>query len=51
MARLAQVACEEHSDGLSVGIGSLKELDCDNGDNGLYIVGNEWEILARKFAR
>jgi hypothetical protein len=50
MARLTQVVCEFFPDGLSVGIGRLKEMDCDNGDNGLYIVGNHWEIIGRKYA-
>lgn len=36
------------ADGLSVGIGPLDSLDCDNGDNGLYIVDG-WEIVGREF--
>jgi hypothetical protein len=36
---------------LSVGIGPLSTLDCDNYDNGLYIVGPDWEIQTRKYNR
>ncbi len=50
-ARLCQVVGEFFGgDGLSVGISTLDELDCDNGDNGLYIIKG-WEIVGRKYAR
>ena len=32
---------------LSVGVGPLSTLDCDNFDNGLYIIGEEWNISER----
>ena len=35
-------------DGLSVGIDTLNRLDCDNGDNGTYIIEN-WEIVEQKY--
>ncbi len=35
--------------GLSLGVGPLDQLDCDNWDNGMYIVGPRWEILRRKY--
>ena len=35
-------------DGLSVGIDTVDKLDCDNWDNGVYIIKN-WEIIDRKF--
>jgi hypothetical protein len=31
--------------GLSVGVDILKNLDCDNYDNGVYQVGKNWEIV------
>lgn len=48
-ARLCQVIANfMGGSGLSVGIQRYGELDCDNGDNGLYIIEN-WEIVDRKF--
>lgn len=38
-------------DGLSVGVGELGILDCDNWDNGLYIIGGDWEIVERQYKR
>jgi len=34
---------------LSMGVGSLAELDTDNFDNGLFIIGPDWEIKEREF--
>lgn len=34
-------------DGLSVGVDTLKNLDCDNHDNGVYQVGADWRIVGR----
>jgi hypothetical protein len=34
--------------GLSVGIDTLENLDCDNYDNGMYII-KDWEIVGREF--
>jgi len=31
----------------SLGIGTLDQLDCDNYDNGVYVIGGDWEIIAR----
>jgi hypothetical protein len=31
----------------SLGIGELKRLDCDNFDNGVYVIGNDWQITDR----
>lgn len=36
-------------DGLSVGVDSLSNLDCDNGDNGVFVVDGEWEIIGREY--
>lgn len=32
-------------DGLSVGVDILARLDCDNWDNGVYQVGEDWRIV------
>lgn len=37
------------TDGLSVGIDRCGQLDTDNGDNGTYLIGGDWEIVGRKF--
>ena len=33
----------------SIGIGRVRDLDYDNGDNGTYLIGGDWEILGREF--
>ena len=49
-ARLVQVVANFFgAGGLSVGVAPFKSLDCDNGDNGVYIVKG-WEIVGREFA-
>jgi len=35
----------------SMGVGPLDSLDCDNYDNGLYIVGKGWRITDRFYER
>lgn len=48
-ARLCQVIANFFGgDGLSVGIDRCCQLDCDNYDNGVYIISN-WQIVGRKF--
>lgn len=32
------------TDGLSVGLGTCDQLDCDNGDNGTWLIGDDWSI-------
>lgn len=50
-ARLAQVIANfMGDDGLSVGIDTVNHLDCDNGDNGTYIIKG-WEIVDREYFR
>lgn len=46
-ARLCQVVGNFFGGGYSVGVDTLSNLDCDNGDNGTYIIEN-WEIVDRK---
>ena len=49
MARLCGLICEffDLKSSISVGIGQLKELDCDNRDNGVYVIGAGWAIQSR----
>lgn len=47
-ARLTEVISNFFEGGLSVGIDLLENLDCDNGDNGVYIIKN-WEIVKRRY--
>lgn len=47
-ARLAQVVGNYFGGGTSVGIDTVSHLDCDNWDNGVYIIDG-WNIVDRKF--
>lgn len=47
-AYLCGVITNFFGDGLSVGIDTVNRLDCDNGDNGVYIIKG-WEIVGREF--
>lgn len=50
-ARLVQVISNfMGGDGLSVGIDKCSRLDCDNYDNGVYIIKG-WEIVDRQYKR
>lgn len=48
-AQLTRVITNFFGGTLSVGVGTLNHLDCDNFDNGVYIVGDNWEIVGRKY--
>ena len=51
-ARLAQIIGNYFGGNLSVGVDTLDNLDCDNYDNGLYIVDPaKLEIIGREFER
>lgn len=49
-ARLCQVAGNVFGGGLSIGVDTCDGLDCDNWDNGTYIISN-WEIVDRVYVR
>lgn len=49
MARLTQVIANYFGGSTSIGIGKVRDLDYDNGDNGTYLIGGDWEMLDRKF--
>lgn len=52
-ARLCQVignffCYDGHDDGLSLGVDKVCNLDCDNWDNGVYIIDG-WKIVGREY--
>ena len=47
IARLAQVISNFFGGGLSIGVDQCCRLDCDNYDNGVYLV-RDWNIVDRK---
>ena len=49
MARLVQIIGNFFGGSTSIGIGLCSELDTDNGDNGTYLIGGDWEIVGREF--
>ena len=46
-ARLCQVIANYIGGTYSIGIDKIENLDCDNGDNGMYII-KDWKIIGRK---
>lgn len=48
IARLAQVIGNFFGGTTSVGVGKYSRLDCDNFDNGVYVVEN-WKVVRRIF--
>jgi len=48
IARLSQIMGNYIGGTLSLGVGTYKQLDTDNFDNGVYVVEN-WEIVDREF--
>lgn len=53
LARLVEACCNAVAPRkeTSVGVELLTNLDCDNGDNGLYWIGDDWKIVGREHAR
>lgn len=49
LARLTQIIANFMGGTTSVGLGRLQCSDCDNGDNGLYIVGPDGKLKDRKY--
>jgi len=47
-AYLCGVISNFFGSGLSVGIDILSNLDCDNGDNGTFII-KDWKIIGREY--
>ena len=48
-ARLAQMLGNFFGGILNVGVGSIDRLDCNNGDNGTYVVDANFNIVDRLF--
>lgn len=48
-ARLCQVLGNCLGGGLSLGINTYGKLDVNNGDNGVYIIDENWNIAGREF--
>lgn len=48
-ARLCQVIGNYFGGICSVGIDTFEKLDTDNGDNGTYIIDENWDICGRKY--
>jgi hypothetical protein len=49
MARLTQVIGQFFGGSESLGIGVVRNLDADNGNNGTYVIGEGWQIVGREF--
>jgi len=50
LARLTQAIGAFFGGESSVGIGVVRDLDVNNGDNGTYVIGEGWEIVERVYA-
>ena len=48
IARLSQIIGNTLGGKLSLGVGTYKQLDTDNADNGVYVV-KDWEIVDREY--
>lgn len=48
-ARLSQIIGNYFGGVLSVGLGCVNNLDCDNYDNGVYIIDDNFDIVDRKY--
>lgn len=48
-ARLCQVIGNFFGGNLSIGIDVVNHLDCDNGDNGVYLIDDNFNIVDRKY--
>tara|TARA_R100001510_G_C7516174_1_gene113689 strand:+ start:87 stop:512 length:426 start_codon:yes stop_codon:yes gene_type:complete len=49
IARLAQLIGNYFGGTFSLGVGRYGRLDTDNYDNGVYVIGKNWEIVDREF--
>ena len=50
-ARLSQIFANFFGGVLSVGVGPVRNMDRDNGDNGVYILDEELNIIDRLYTR
>ena len=49
LARLTQIICNSFPGTISVGVDVVKKLDCDNYDNGVYWVDQNFDIVGREY--
>ena len=49
VARLIQIIANTLGGTLSLGVDQIKNLDCDNYDNGLYWVDHNFDIVGREY--
>ena len=49
IARISQMLGNFFGGTLCVGVDKLDRLDCDNGDNGTYVIDNNFNIVDRKY--
>ena len=49
-ARMCQVIGNFFGGTLSIGIDTLVNLDCDNGDNGMYLFDKDWNIVQHLYS-
>ncbi len=50
VAYIQALICVFFKEGMSTGIGPIAKLDCDNGDNGMYILGDDFTIKDRIYS-
>mgnify|MGYP007069933479 CR=1 FL=1 len=48
-ARLCQIIGNYFGGTLSIGVDRICKLDCDNGDNGIYLIDDNFNIVGRKY--
>ena len=48
-ARLCQIIGNFFGGSLSLGVDDIHHLDCDNGDNGMFIINDDWTIRSREY--
>ena len=51
LARLLQMFGNFMGGTLSMGVGELERLDCDNCDNGVYVIDSKFNIVDRQYMR
>lgn len=49
LARLTQIIANFFGGSDSIAIGLVKDLDFDNGDNGTYLIGGDWQIVGCEY--
>jgi hypothetical protein len=50
-ARFVQMCANYFCGTTSIGCGALSELDTDNGDNGVYVLGSGFKVIRREYTQ